>query len=70
MRPALPLTGGDLRDLADGLDEVERTELAASKIVVAMLVALPDEDVPIGQFVRFDESDPDMGWGFVQDVDE
>lgn len=62
-----PLTGGDLRDLADSLDELEATQLAGSKVIRSMLVALSDDEDTIGQFVRFDESDPGMGWGFVPD---
>lgn len=61
----LPLTGGDLRELAEALDEVEATPLAASKVVRRMEVALPEDEDPIGWFVRFDEESPEMGWGFV-----
>jgi hypothetical protein len=65
MKAELPLTPGDLRDLADGLDEIEQTPLAASKTIRRIEMALPDDEDPIAWAVRFDELDPDMGWGLV-----
>lgn len=69
MRSPLPFTGGDLRDIADGLDEFERSDAAASRVIRRVEVKLPDADETVGHFVRFDESDPEMGWGFVEDPD-
>jgi hypothetical protein len=66
----IPLTGGDLRTLADALDEVEDTPLAASQVILRIEVALPENEDPCGHFVRFDEGDPDLGWGFVPLVDQ
>lgn len=68
--PDQPLTSGDLRALAGALDEVEMTPLAASQAITRIEVALPDCEDPIGYFVRFDEADPDLGWGFVVSVDD
>lgn len=61
----LPLTGGDLRVLADALDEVEATTLAANKVLGRIEVLRPDGEDQIGWVQRFDDGDPDMGWGFV-----
>lgn len=59
-----PLTNGDLRDLADSLDEVEATVLSANKMIGRIEVNLPDRpDEVVGHFERFD-GDPDTGWGF------
>lgn len=64
----MPLTGSDLRDVADAVDEVEATTLAASKILGRIEVYRPDGDDLIGWVQRFDNADPDMGWGFVPEV--
>ncbi len=63
MNGGLPLTGGDLRDLAETLDAIEATELAADRCIRSIIVALPACEDPVGEIVRFDETDPDMGWG-------
>lgn len=67
MRDPLPLTGDDLRVIAEAVDEVEATTLAASKILGRIEVHRPDSEGfdQIGWVVRFDESEPDLGWGFV-----
>ena len=64
----MPLTSGDLRDIAEALDEVEATTLAASKILGRIEVYRPDGEDRIGWVTRFENSDPDMGWGFVPEV--
>lgn len=63
----MPLTGGDLRVIADAADEVDTTELAATKVLGRIEVMRPDDEQGerIGWLTRFDTSDPDMGWGFV-----
>ncbi len=70
MAEHLPLTGGDLREIADALDEVEATTLAANKLIGRIEVYRPDaeDEGPIGWITRFDPvaGDPDLGWGFVQ----
>lgn len=66
----LPLTPGDLRDIADAVDEVEATTLAGSKVLGRIEVYRPDADEVIGWVTRFDTDDPDMGWGFVPEVSE
>jgi hypothetical protein len=60
---AIPMTAGDLRELAEALDEIEATPLAASKCIGRIEAYLPDGEAQVGWFVRFDDSDPDMGWG-------
>lgn len=65
-----PLTGGDLRDLAEAVDEVEATTLAGSKVIRRIEVALPEDEDRAGWIVRFDEGCPEMGWGFVPEVDQ
>lgn len=67
MHDPLPLTGSDLRDIAEAVDEVEATTLAGSKILGRIEVLQPDGDDRIGWVVRFESTDPDMGWGFVMD---
>ena len=64
----MPMTSGDLRDIAEALDEVEATTLAASKILGRIEVYRPDGEDRIGWVTRFENSDPDMGWGFVPEV--
>jgi hypothetical protein len=61
----LPLTSGDLREIANAVDAVERTPLAAEKLLGRIEVFRPDCDDQIGWVTRFDEADPDMGWGIV-----
>jgi hypothetical protein len=63
----MPLTGGDLRDIADAADEVDATTLAALKVLGRIEVMRPDDEQGerVGWLTRFDLSDPDMGWGFV-----
>jgi hypothetical protein len=65
----LPLTGGDLRVIADAVDEVEATNLAASQVLGRIEVYRPDGDDRVGWVTRFDESQPDMGWGFVPETE-
>lgn len=67
IREPLPLTGGDLRTIAEALDEVEATTLAANSVLGRIEVYRPDGDEPelIGWVDRFDTADPDLGWGFV-----
>lgn len=65
MNDPLPLTGGDLRAIAEAVDEVETTELAASKVLGRIEVFAPDGEERVGWITRFDPADPDMGWGFV-----
>ena len=62
---SMPLTGGDLRAIADALDAVERTELAGEKLLGRIEVYRPDTDTDerIGWVARFAD-DPDMGWGY------
>lgn len=66
----MPLTGGDLRSIADAADQVEETVLAHNSVIGRIEVIRPDSDDQecIGHFVRFDESDPDMGWGFTPEA--
>jgi len=64
----MPLTGGDLREIADAVDEVEATLLAANKILGRIEVYRPDGEELIGWVQRFDQGDPDMGWGFTPEV--
>lgn len=64
----LPLTGDDLRRIGDAVDEVDATLLAANPILGRIEVLRPDGDDHLGWVVRFDDSDPDMGWGFVPEV--
>lgn len=58
------LTGGDLRAIADALDDVERTELAHSRLLGRIEVFAPDADEPCGWIQRFDEGEPLAGWAF------
>ena len=60
----MPLTSGDLRDVAEAIDEVEATTLAGSKILGRIEVYRPEGEDVIGWVTRFDSADPDMGWGF------
>lgn len=60
----LPLTGGDLRDIADAVDAVEATTLAAERAIGRIEVHLPGCEQQVGWLTRFAEDDPDMGWGF------
>lgn len=62
----MPLTSDDLRVVADALDAVERTGLAAEKVLGRIEVYRPDteECERIGWVARFDDDNPDMGWGF------
>lgn len=62
---SMPLTAGDLRVIADALDAVERTELAAEKVLGRIEVHRPDGDGErIGWVARFDDNDPNLGWGY------
>lgn len=63
--PALPLTGSDLRAIADAVDDVEATDLAGSKLLGRIELYAPDADEPCGWVQRFDDSSPEMGWGAV-----
>jgi hypothetical protein len=65
----MPLTSADLRVIADALDEVEATPLAASKVLGRIEVYQPDGDERIGWVTRFDDANPDMGWGFVPEAE-
>jgi len=65
--PDMPLTGSDLRDIAEAVDEVEATTLAANQLIGRIEIHRPDGD-HIGWVTRFDNSDPGMGWGFVIEV--
>ena len=60
-----PLTASDLREIADAVDAVERTELAGNKLLGRIEVFPPGGDAPVGWVQRFDDNDPDMGWGAV-----
>lgn len=51
--------------IAEALDEVEATELAANPILGRIELFRPDGDDQIGWVQRFEAGDPDMGWGFV-----
>jgi hypothetical protein len=66
----LPLTGGDLRVIADALDEVEATTLAANRTLGRIEVYRPVGEDVIGWVQRFIDNDPDMGWGFVPEASE
>ena len=61
----VPLTSDDLRAIADAVDEVEATTLAANKLIGRVEVYAPDAGEPAGWITRFDEIDPDTGWGYV-----
>lgn len=63
-----PLTGSDLRVVADALDEVEATTLDANPVLGRIEVMRPDayELGRIGWIRRFDD-EPGSGWGFVAD---
>lgn len=70
MREPLPLTGDDLRAIADAVDEVEATELAGNPLIGRVEVYRPDTDERVGWASRFDDGDPEMGWGFTMREDE
>lgn len=61
----IPLTSGDLRAIAEAIDEVEATTLAANKLLGRIELFRPDDSEQVGWVTRFDESDPDLGWGYV-----
>lgn len=61
----LPLTGGDLRAIADALDAVEATDLASQGLLGRIEVFAPDGEEPVGWVTRFDETSPEMGWGYM-----
>jgi len=63
-----PLTASDLRMAAEALDEIEPTPLAANK-AIGRIEAVIDDSL-VGHYVRFDDADPEMGWGFTQLVSE
>lgn len=63
----LPLTGGDLRDLANAIDEIEATALATNKTIRSIQLCIEGDEVTTAWAVRFDESDPEMGWGVIFD---
>lgn len=65
MSDNMPLTGADLRVIADAVEAVEDTALAGVKVLGRIEVYRPDGDDQVGWVTRFDEADPDMGWGFV-----
>jgi len=62
-----PLVPDDLRQIADAIEEVEETTLAANSILGRIELFRPDGDDRIGWVTRFVENDPDMGWGVVFD---
>lgn len=64
MSEQLPLSGSDLRALADAVDEVEATELAANPVIGRIEVLRPDGDDRVGWIQRFEDGHPEMGWGF------
>lgn len=66
----LPLTPGDLRDIADAVSEVEATPLAANQLLGRIEVYRPDSDEQVGWVQRFDDNDPDMGWGFMPEKEQ
>lgn len=68
MRDPMPINAHDLRVIADALDEVEGTELAANKVLGRIEVYYPDTDVQAGWAARFDDEDPEAGWGFVTEL--
>lgn len=70
MSRQMPLTSGDLRMIAEAIDEVEQTTLAASSILGRIEIMRPDTDDRIGWVDRFDSLDPDMGWGAVFEADK
>lgn len=61
----MPLTGCDLRVIADAVDAVDATELASQGVLGRVEVYRPDGDEQIGWVARFDDAEPGMGWGFV-----
>lgn len=64
----MPLTGGDLRVIADALDKVEATDLAEVEVLGRIEVYRPDGDDRVGWVTRFEDSAPEMGWGFVPEA--
>ena len=60
----MPLTGSDLRVIADAVDAVEATTLAGDQVLGRIEVMRPDGNDQIGWVRRFDNADPQMGWGF------
>ena len=60
-----PLTASDLRVAADALDEIEAVPNLAANKGIGRIEAVCDDSL-IGHFQRFDESSPEMGWGFRQ----
>lgn len=69
MRDPLPLTADDLRDIAEALDEVELTTIAANKLLGRIELHRPDCEDRVGWVVRFDDNEPDLGWGVVFEAD-
>jgi len=64
----MPLTGDDLRVIADAVDAVDRAEeLRPHGVLGRFEVHRPESVYPdlVGWVERFDYADPDMGWGFV-----
>jgi len=61
----MPLSSGDLRVIADAVSEVENSTLAGNGLLGRIEVFRPDGGDVVGWVARFDDRDPDMGWGFI-----